>query len=180
MCGWWPYAAYLARHGVRALLFDLRCFGESACPDGAAGAAPVSDVAGAVRALRRHGAGRVVLVGASLGGTIAVVAGAALHPPPAGVVDLSGEADMSGFLDDTSALDAVASAPQLRAPALFAVARDDRFVPLADMRRVYRRAGAHQKSLIVEPASFGHGWVMVGRASLARRVLAFVRTAGRP
>src|SRR3954466_16049390 len=28
-CGWMPYAGSLASHGVRALLFDLRCFGRS-------------------------------------------------------------------------------------------------------------------------------------------------------
>ena len=31
-CGWLPYARYLSRHGVRALLFDLRCFGRSRVP----------------------------------------------------------------------------------------------------------------------------------------------------
>jgi dienelactone hydrolase len=175
MCGWWPYAAYLARHGVRALLFDLRCFGDSACPDGAAGTRPVSDVEGAVRALRSRGARRVVLVGASLGGTISVVAGASLHPPPAGVVDLSGEADLSGLLSEDSDLNAAAAAPGLRAPSLFVVARGDRYTPVVDMRRVYRRTGSVWKRMIVEPAAFGHGWVMVDRAALARLVLAFIR-----
>jgi dienelactone hydrolase len=117
-------------------------------------------------------------VGASLGGTIAVVAGAELRPPPAAVVDLSGEADLSGFLSAASKLDAGAAAPRLRVPTLFAVARGDRYAPVADMRSVYRRTGATHKRLIVEPAAFGHGWLMVSRESLARRVLAFVRSAG--
>ncbi len=177
MCGWWPYAAYLARHGVRALLFDLRCFGDSACPTGAKGTDPVSDVRGAVDALRRRGARRVVLVGASLGGTIAVVAGARLHPRPAAVVDLSGEADLSGFLSSSSDLDAVAAARQLAVPSLFVVSRDDRYTSLADMRRVYRRTAATNKRLIVEPAAFGHGWLIVDRPEPARTVLAFIRAA---
>jgi pimeloyl-ACP methyl ester carboxylesterase len=42
-CGWLPYARYLSRHGVRVLLFDLRCFGQSDCPGGRGHA--VSDVA---------------------------------------------------------------------------------------------------------------------------------------
>ena len=178
MCGWWPYAAHLARHGVRALLFDLRCFGDSACPGGAKSADPVSDVEGAVRELERRGARRVVLVGASMGGTIAVVAGATLHPRPAGVVNLSGEADLSGFLSSSSDVDAMAAAPRLRAPSLFLVSRDDRYAPLEDTRRVYRRTAAATKRLVVEPAAFGHGWLIVDRPVPARMVLAFIRAAG--
>src|SRR5437763_443487 len=28
LCGWWPFASYLASKGFRVLLFDFRCFGE--------------------------------------------------------------------------------------------------------------------------------------------------------
>jgi hypothetical protein len=37
MCGWWPYAVYLAHHGIHAILFDFRCPGLSACPRQAEG-----------------------------------------------------------------------------------------------------------------------------------------------
>ena len=93
LCGWWPYARYLSRHGVHALLFDLRCFGSSPCPGGRGHA--VLDVAAAVAELRRRGARRVALVGASMGGAIAVVAAAQLHP--AALVDLSGERNTTGL-----------------------------------------------------------------------------------
>ena len=36
-CGWWDFAAYLARSGYHVLLFDHRCTGESACPGGPGG-----------------------------------------------------------------------------------------------------------------------------------------------
>jgi pimeloyl-ACP methyl ester carboxylesterase len=175
MCGWWPYANYLAAHGVRALLFDLRCFGLSACP--ASGKAdPVADVAGAIAALRSHGARSVAVVGASLGGVVAVIAGARLHP--AAIVDLSGERDLTGLLPGT-ALDAYAAAPALRAPALFAVARGDRDVSVGDMRAVYDRAGSRVRRMVVLPASQGHGWDMLesftGFAPLARTVVTFVK-----
>ena len=88
MCGWWPYANYLSRHGVQALLFDLRCFGLSSCPAAGRGHA-TTDVAAAMSELRRHGARRIAIVGASMGGAVAVVAAARLRP--AAVVDLSGE-----------------------------------------------------------------------------------------
>src|SRR3954452_6740696 len=34
LCGWWPYARYLAHHGAHVLLFDVRCFGRSECGGG--------------------------------------------------------------------------------------------------------------------------------------------------
>jgi pimeloyl-ACP methyl ester carboxylesterase len=95
LCGWWPYAAYLAHHGVRALLFDFRCLGLSGCPRGGR-ANPVEDVAGAMNVLRARGARSVAFVGASFGGAVAVLAGARLHP--AAVVDLSGERDLGGLV----------------------------------------------------------------------------------
>jgi alpha/beta superfamily hydrolase len=180
-CGWIPYAGYLSRHGVRALLFDLRCFGRSACPDGRGHA--ITDVAAAMAEVRRRGARRVALVGASMGGAIAVVAAARLHP--AAVVDLSGERDTTGLTHGIAA-DAGAAAPGVTSPALFAVARGDRYVPVPDMRAVARRVRASTKRVIVLPAVAGHGWAMlVGTATewspLAATVAAFIRrhAAGR-
>jgi dienelactone hydrolase len=175
-CGWLPYAGYLARHGVRALAFDLRCFGRSACPDGGRGRA-ITDVAAAMAELRRRGARRVALVGASMGGAIAVVAGARLHPTA--VVDLSGERDTTGLTPGIDA-DAGAAAPGVTAPALFAVARGDRYVPVADMRAVARRVRSATRRVVVLPAVAGHGWDMLfGTATdwspLAATVAAFIR-----
>jgi alpha/beta superfamily hydrolase len=175
LCGWWPYAAYLARHGVHALLFDFRCLGLSGCPAGGQ-ANPVADVAGAMALLRSRGARSIALVGASLGGVVAVIAGARLHP--AAIVDLSGERDLTGLLPGVR-LDSLAAAPSLRAPALFAVARGDRYVSVVDMRAVYRRSPSRAKELLVESAAAGHGWDMLlepdfNWSPLARRVLAFI------
>jgi pimeloyl-ACP methyl ester carboxylesterase len=174
-CGWLPYAGYLSRHGVRVLLFDLRCFGRSSCPGGRGHA--TTDVAAAVAELRRRGARRVALVGASMGGAIAVVAAARLHP--AAVVDLSGERDTTGLTPGIDA-DAGAAAHGVSAPALFAVARGDRYVPVADMRAVARRVRSPTRRLIVLPAAAGHGWdLLFGTVSdwspLAATVAAFIR-----
>jgi pimeloyl-ACP methyl ester carboxylesterase len=175
-CGWLPYAGYLSRHGVRALAFDLRCFGRSACPDGGRGRA-TTDVAAAMAELRRRGARRVALAGASMGGAIAVVAAARLHP--AAIVSLSGERDTTGLTPGIAA-DAGAAAPGVTAPALFAVARGDRYVSPADMRAVARRARSATTRVIVLPASAGHGWeLLVGTTTewspLAATVAAFIR-----
>jgi pimeloyl-ACP methyl ester carboxylesterase len=174
-CGWLPYAGYLSRHGVRVLLFDLRCFGRSACPGGRGHA--IADVAAAMAELRRRGARRVALVGASMGGAIAVVAAARLHP--AAVVDLSGERDTTGLTPGIDA-DAGAAAHGVTAPALFAVARGDRYVPVADMRAVARRVRSATRRLIVLPAVAGHGWdllfgVQTDWSPLAATVAAFIR-----
>jgi pimeloyl-ACP methyl ester carboxylesterase len=174
-CGWLPYARYLARRGVRVLLFDLRCFGQSACPHGRGHA--IDDVAAATAELRRRGARSVALVGASMGGSIAVVAGARLHP--AAVVDLSGERDTTALTQGINA-NAGAAAPDVTAPALFVVARRDQYTSVADMRAVARRARSTTKRLIVLPASAGHGWGMLlglraDWSPLAATVAAFIR-----
>ncbi len=158
LCGWWPYANYLADRGMRALAFDSRCLGKSECgKTGKAGA--IADVRAAMAELRAEGAARVAIVGASYGGAIAVVAGAQLQP--AAVVDLSGEQTLQGLVPGYADVDALAAAAQLRAPALFAVAHGDRYTPIPDMRRVYGAAASREKRLYVLPSSAGHGWGML-------------------
>jgi esterase/lipase len=175
MYDWWPYAVYLAHHGVQALLFDFRCLGLSSCPPRAR-ADPVADVAGAMRVLRSRGARSIALVGASLGGVVAVIAGARLNP--AAIVDLSGERDLTGLLPGRR-LSSCAAAAQLRVPALFAVARDDHYVRVADMRAIYGHAHSQVKHLVVLPTGSGHGWDLLQTTGgtwtrLASKVLSFV------
>jgi pimeloyl-ACP methyl ester carboxylesterase len=174
-CGWWPYARYLSRHGIHALLFDLRCFGDSACPSGRGHA--TTDVAAAMETLRRRGGRHIALVGASMGGAIAVVAAARLHPGT--VVDLSGERDTAGLTPGIDA-NAGAAAAGMTAPALFVVARRDRYVSASDMRAVARRTRSPIKRVIVLGSSAGHGWDMLLGTTrewspLAATVAAFIR-----
>jgi dienelactone hydrolase len=163
LCGWWPFAVYLARHGMRVLLFDFRCQGESTCPADAHGS-DVDDMLAAAAELRSRGAKRVFLMGASLGGTVAMMAGPRLSPPPAGVVSLSGEADLGYLAGGSTRLDALSSVPGLRAPFLQIMARGDPAVSVADARNLEQRAGSRDKRLIVLPAPFGHGWNIVTEA----------------
>src|SRR6266496_4699973 len=67
LCGAWPFANYLAKRGLRAFAIDLRCFGRSACPQGAAAGRVVDDLVAAVAALRHRGVTKVALAGASMG-----------------------------------------------------------------------------------------------------------------
>jgi pimeloyl-ACP methyl ester carboxylesterase len=65
--------------GVHALLLDQRCSGRSACPlDSKRLTNPTAGVEAAIALLRRHGARRVTVAGASLGGAAALIAGAQL------------------------------------------------------------------------------------------------------
>jgi alpha-beta hydrolase superfamily lysophospholipase len=178
LCGWWPFATYLARRGFLVLAFDFRCFGLSTCPDDATGDL-TDDVRGAEAELRRAGATSVALAGASLGGTVTLMAASSMDPPPDAVVCLSGEPDL-GYLVGSTKLDAQSAVPRMTSPSLFVLAREDRNVSVQDMRGLYRAAGSKDKRLVVLPASFGHGWNIVstvsgGITSAARTVLDFLR-----
>ncbi|HET7518399.1 MAG TPA: hypothetical protein VFN05_12020 [Actinomycetes bacterium] len=52
LCGFWPFADYLAKRGLRAFAIDLRSFGRSACPEGEARGRVVDDLDAAVAELR--------------------------------------------------------------------------------------------------------------------------------
>ena len=49
----------------------------------------------------------------------------------------------------------------MTAPALFAVAHGDRYISVADMRLIERRARSDTKQLVVLPVAAGHGWSML-------------------
>ena len=121
LCGWLPYGKYLAAAGLHVLLYDTRCSGASACPDGAPAGDIVSDVAGAKAELVRHGAREVAVLGASYGGAIALTSAVAVKGLRACVV-LSGDLydnDLGPGLTGTKA------APRVAVPVLYAVATDD-------------------------------------------------------
>ena len=116
LCGFWPYADWLARtKGVRSLLFSQCGNGASQCPAGNPADQWLEGTTAAVSWARAHGAGPLTLVGASFGGIVALQVAASIRPPVDGVVDLSGERRWMG-------LDSLAAARRLQVPALFAVA----------------------------------------------------------
>jgi alpha-beta hydrolase superfamily lysophospholipase len=162
LCGWWPYAVYLGAQGFRVLLFDFRCAGVSECPDG--GREKIAlDPAAAVARLRATGVDHVILVGASLGAVVALVAGGSIRPVLDGVVSLSGESDLTNTIG--APLDARGSVPGLRVPVLFLVARNDSAVTVGETKAIYADAGAIDKRLVVLPEFFGHGWLMLADAA---------------
>jgi pimeloyl-ACP methyl ester carboxylesterase len=159
LCGFWPYADWLARtKGVRSVLFSQCGAGASQCPAGNAANQWLATTTAAVAWARAHGAGQVTLVGASAGGVVALQVAASISPPVAAVVNLSGERRWQG-------LDSLAAARRLQVPALFAVAPGDTLVSVGTMRRLYQAAPVRAKRLVVLAEGAGHGWELLGGAA---------------
>jgi dienelactone hydrolase len=169
LCSWLPFARVLARKGYLVLDFDARNFGSSAQVNSAAAFAVDRDVRGAAGVLRAHGAKRIVLGGASMGGTAVLVAGAALRPSPAAVVSLSGPTDLSS-------MNALAAVRKLRAPTLFLAGKyDTQFA--ADARKMYGASASVRKRLAIRTTG-AHGTDLLrggDGASTQALLLAFLR-----
>jgi pimeloyl-ACP methyl ester carboxylesterase len=175
LCQWLPEALVLQARGLRVFLFDFRGFGLSPRPAKVAAETHyVDDVVGAARELRKRGATHVYLMGASLGATSSIVAATRIRPAVAGVVSLSGEADLSPSFPG-SGLNAVAAAARLRMPVLYVAARDDGLTPPADVTRF--RSALHRPGdkVAVFPGTW-HGWQLVYFAPYKAQVAALVRS----
>ena len=186
LCGLWPFAHFLARRGMQAFAVDLRCFGRSACPAGAARGRVIDDITAAVAEMRRRGATRVAVVGASMGGAAALIAGTRVQPPLAAVVSLSGETDPTELVGGIP-LNAGAVVGRLRVPAMFVVATGDRYVTVAETRTMYQAVATGDKQLLALSDGFDrrHGLELLtdptgGRfTTVADRVATFLTAHGR-
>jgi pimeloyl-ACP methyl ester carboxylesterase len=162
-CQWLPFARELARKGYRALVFDMRGYGASS---GFTNTDPHLDVVAAAAELRRRGAKRIVLMGASMGGTGVVVAAPRIRPAIEGVVELSAPTAFSG----ANALVAVKS---LKRPALFVAGRDDGDFAAAT-RALYRAAATKDKQIRIVASSW-HGVDLLAIPSVKKLVLGFLQ-----
>lgn len=169
LCEWLGYAHVLSARGFQVVDLDLNGNGGSTI-------APRSperpqwdrDVRAAVDLLRSRGAARIVVMGASMGGTVAVASAAELQPHVAAVVDVSGPTQISG-------LDAVAAARTLAVPALYIVARYDDFY--TSTVQTYRATPPRRRSLLVVAGSdHGVGLLNTSIDNSAPRVLRTIKT----
>jgi dienelactone hydrolase len=145
LCSWMPFARHLAQQGYRVLAFDFRGFGASHSPAGSAGRSLDLDIAAGVGYLRRQGVERVVLVGASMGATSALVVAAhgSAGAQVAAVVSVSGP---SRFYE----MDAALAVKRLRVPVLFVASGEEGSYTKA-ARLLYRNAGSHSKRMVIVP-----------------------------
>ena len=183
LCGWWTYATVLARQGIRVLLFDHQCAGESTCAAHEDANGLIDDIEAATAALAKDGAHRIALVGASQGGSEVVIAGA--HPAEGvvGVIALSADSLEDHLAATPFATTARKAASSLRVPSLFAVARRDPYVSVADTRHLLASVPASAKRLVLLPGDSGHGWDLLtvgstgARHHLSTEIVGFLTSA---
>jgi pimeloyl-ACP methyl ester carboxylesterase len=153
LCGFWPYAVWVTgQMGVRAVLFDLCGFGKADCHDGSFADDQLAQVALAVAHARTiPGVRRVVLVGASMGGALALAAAA--RDRVDAVVDLSGPPDWTG----ARAADA---APAVRVPCLVAASPNDSDADYSGIKAAFAKVKGTPKRFVVGGGP--HGWDLLG------------------
>lgn len=150
-CSWVPFAMKLAERHMRALAVNF----VSASPD--------EDMLAGARELRRRGAKRIILVGASMGGTAALVGAA--KTDVAGVAALSAPRQFSG-------LDALPSVRRLETPGLFLAGRQDTAFA-ADARLLYRAMKSRDKALVLT-TGYEHGTDLLQDPKAERALLEFL------
>lgn len=115
-CGFLSYADYLAGQKLQTLAFDQCRYGQAGCPPELT-ENRTGQVELVVQAAQDAGAERVVLVGASMGGSLAVTAAQAVRADA--IIDLSGPATFADF-------NIASDARNVSMPALFAYSNIDR------------------------------------------------------
>jgi hypothetical protein len=150
-CDGWSFGTWLAAtQHVRVVLVTRCPYAGTTCPSpvetGARLMATVTQPA--VDHLRRHGARRVTLVGASAGAADVIQAGGVVQGVDA-VVALSPDVTDTG---------GPIRAGADRVPTLIAFGTDDRYTVERVTRRWYRAVPGRPKRLVVFPHSQVHGW----------------------
>ena len=135
LCSWLPFARSLDPERFRALAFTFAGDLEA-------------NVVAAADYLRARGAGTVVLIGASMGGTASLVAATVVRPSVEAVVAVSAPREFSG-------LDAERAVRRLAVPLLFVAGREDTAFA-ADARVLFRAARSSEKQLLLAE-DFAHG-----------------------
>jgi pimeloyl-ACP methyl ester carboxylesterase len=141
---WYPFAGELSGRGFHVLTFDFRGYGES---DGQKQIDRIDrDLSAAVGYVREQRPKRVILIGASMGGTASVMVAAA------GTVD---SLVALSAPDRFRGLNALALASAVKVPALLIAAEDDDGNP-ASARNLYDQMTSGERTLdIVKGAAHG-------------------------
>ncbi|WP_433005729.1 alpha/beta hydrolase [Kribbella sp. CA-294648] len=152
LCNWAEEIGWLAQAGHHVVGYDQSCVGGSTC---VGESRPVDDLVSVVAELRKRGATQVVVVGASAGGSLPLVAAARPKSGISAVVSLSA-ADLAVPLGTADARNAAATsvAPALRLPVLYVLARDDTASSVAEITALHKATQASR--LVLLPAGSGH------------------------
>jgi dienelactone hydrolase len=165
LCGACRFANYPDKRGLRVFAVDVRCFGGSACPQGDAAGRVVDDRVTTVAQLRQPVVTRVALVGASMGGSAALIAATRVRPPVDPVSELSGQATPTSLL--RIPLNGRGAVQQLTVPTIFRVANYDQYTSVDEPRAMYQTNKPAEKRFLVPPGQFDgfHGWMVLTNAS---------------
>jgi pimeloyl-ACP methyl ester carboxylesterase len=141
LCSWRPFSARLAASGYRVVLWDY-------------GGGPPADELTAVVQRLRSSATRLVLMGASKGAKVSLIAAAQIRPVVQGVVSLSAE---SMLLPTVTVLDSVR---HLHCPLLLVTAEQDAFGSAQAARQFLAAAPSRAKHLVTVPGT-DHGTALL-------------------
>ncbi|MFD3457669.1 alpha/beta hydrolase [Streptomyces sp. NPDC058691] len=172
ICSFLDIGKELASRGYRVVIPEYRNHGAS---EHVADNEHIDrDARAGLAELKRLGAERVFLGGASCGGTTAAVAGADGELPVVGLLMMSSPARCGG-------VDAVAAVRKIDAPSLFAVSPGDMNGAVEkQVREVYAASAATRKRLVVDRSGY-HGTDMIRLGphggELRRDVISFVVAA---
>jgi pimeloyl-ACP methyl ester carboxylesterase len=167
LCQWSSFGEELARRGYHVVLFDFRNNGLSGAAEYPKTTHLSTDVVAAAQLLGRHGAKHVVTIGASMGGTLALVGATKLYPGlVTGAISLGA---VGTWVQD----DAVAALLASPLPVLITVAAHDGndLAPVA--RQLYNGAKARDKRLLIIPGR-AHGVDTLPSAQLRSAMFAFL------
>jgi alpha-beta hydrolase superfamily lysophospholipase len=164
-CQWIPYARALGKRGYLTIAFDFRGYGRSQTPKRGAWSRLPADVIAAAKLSRSLGAKKVVVVGASMGGTNVVAAAANARTVIDGVISVSAPTSYGRT-------DALAAARRLQLPVLYLVGEgDEGFVEHA--RVLYAATSSADKRLEIL-ASPQHGVFLAAEPAGRSLIEAFI------
>lgn len=163
---WFDFAEDLEKRGFMVLTFNFRGYG------GSEGDKDISvidrDVRSAVTYMRSRGAGKVGLIGASMGGTASLIAAGTSSVEA--VVSISAPVEFMG-------LDGFQAAGKITAPKLFVAAKDDGEAAEA-ASRFYRGSGPPHEIKIVPGSDHGTDLLKGNQAEeVASSVIGFLEEA---
>ena len=161
---WYPFARDLQRRGISALTLDFRGYGAS---EGEQDPGEIDhDVRAAIAFAHERGFDRIVLIGASMGGTAAIVVAA--EQPVAGVAVLSAPSRMRG-------LDADRTIASVTCPLALIAAEGD-LAAMNALKGFEDRAELGADASLVLPGA-AHGTDLLGSAhgdAVRERLLGFL------
>ncbi|MFE9553836.1 alpha/beta hydrolase family protein [Streptomyces sp. NPDC006703] len=156
VCQWKDKAVELGKTGFRVLAVNSTTGDETA------------EIEGAATVLRTEGAWKLLLMGASRGGTAALQAAAGMPLKPDAVVALSAA-------EKYGSMDALAAARTLKVPVLYMAGDQDGTFAAAARELSAASAGAPEDRLVSARGTAAHGVALLGASDNWDTVLAFLR-----